>query len=710
MAEEDIGSIRRQQVQGTQAQVQQRTLNRQTVNKEFRGQVEDTSANAERLVRGIGSFGGEVDTLFKQRNEEKIALDKVTQQQRALAGLAPTDDATTDGLQAYQVVKIRDDVLAVNNDIAEAVRTNPEMTDDEYEEMTRERYLPLLQQYKGNQVMGEALSNRMQESQTQLTQIRMATKRAHREFQNKNLWMESVDTYREAARSPADLHASLQEGGSLYNEGLALGVSPEEQRTRLINQAAMDANNGDGRILRALEQEEWANNDPRIEKAKETFQAWDAQENAVAIGTQWGKIQDSWKNRRSSWAQTEAAIEKLNERFPGTVSAGAVASLRQQQKQVVASDKASNVALMYSLQAMNGDAMPLGLRDDVSDKDKRDAASKFSKLIDDKYAKYVVSGELDDNSARELRLKDKLQWSERHRIVLPEVKSVLKGISASPIDPNQELPTGVATSLETIGLMNDGMKDMYLNEKEQEFYNNYRLFAPEEGSSSAASKAWNSVYRANELSPEEKKTLRDNAARSAKDVGTSFFNGIPFIGSDQKDVPDWYVREATQQLEVEAKARVTSGGMDIEAISEQAKNRFQTTHTQIPSGTFVKGTSSELAAAMSYRDGDAVVEVQPEQVGDVFTSYWNDNKEQLKLESADDDLTDSDIKFEMGPGGRTFIVRDKYGSVISDVEYTEELGRAYSERRVNKAVDQAKDAQERRDATANDPTPTYRPY
>lgn len=709
MADESIGNIRRQATQGLQSNVSKRTLNRQTTDTAVRGQIEDNSANAERLVRGIGTFGTAADEYFTRKNEEKIALDKVTQQQRAIAGLAPTDDATTEGLQAYQVVKVRDDVLEVNNDIAESIRTNPEMTDDEFEQMTREKYAPLLGKYKGNVAMGGALSNRMQESQVQLTAIRRKVQSDHRAFQNQNQWVESIDTYREAAQNPAELLAAMEEGGSLYNEGLALGVSAEAQRTVLVRQAALDASNGDGRLVRALKGAEWADNDPRIEKAEEEFQKWDAQENAVAIGTQWGKIQDAWKNRRSSWAQTTSAIEKLNERFPGTVSASAVASLRQSQKTVKAGQTAATNALMYSLKSMNDpNAMALGLRDDVSDKVKRDSAGEFTKLINAKYDKYIQSGELDESQARELRLKDKLQWSERHRIVLPEIKTSLKGISASPIEPNQELSAGVRTSLETIGLMNTGMRDMYLTEKEQEFYNNYQLFASEEGTASAGSRAWNATYRAGDLSPDDKRVLRERAAAAAKDVGTGFFNGLPFV--DQQDVPDWQQREITQQLELEAKSRVTSGGLDIEAISEQATERFKNTHTQLPSGTFVKGDSKQLARALSYKDEKGRgVNFNPENIGDAFMEYWEDNKDILRLESADEELDASDVKYELGQSGQTFIVRDKYGNVLSNVEYTEDLGRMYNDRRVNKAATTAREAQERRDATAGEST-SYRPY
>lgn len=710
MADESIGNIKRQAVQGTQANVQQKSLNRSTVNTAVRVQAEDNSSNVDRVVRGISQFGGVIEAGAKAERERKLELDKVTQTSRAVAGLAPTDDATTEGLQAYQVVKVRDDMLDVNAQVSSAIEQNPEMSEDEYEELTRSLYQPVLQKYQGNQVMMDAVSNRMQESQVQLQTKRRAVQKQHLQFKNQDLFKESITTYRDAASDPTDLHQALTMDGIMSKEGYALGVDAETQRTMLVQQAVLDADEGDTRLLNALKMESWADNDPRIDKAEETAQKWNAQENAVAIGTQWGKIQDSWKNRRASWAQTTAAIEQLNSQFPGTVSASAVASLRQSQKDVVKKDQAVNKAMLSSFRAMTDpDAVPLGQDDLYSDKEKRDVASKVNDAIDDKYNKLVASGELDEASARTHRVKDKLIWSSKNRVIIPQIKSVMGAISASPLDPNGEGTERIDGAIDLMSQMSAGVMDMYATEKQQEFYNNYRLIASEDNTASAKYRAWSSVYKDSGLRPEEQKDLRDNVSSRVTEMGDGgFWEGIGRkLGvTDQKAIPDWHARQLTRSMEAEAKARVALGGNNVEAIAEQVPARFEATHTRLKNGTFMSGNSADVAKAMTYRDGDEVVQINPTTVPDAFDSFMENNLSELQRESAIDDLTPDDMEVRVGQSGRTFTIADSFGTVLTAPIPMEDVGREYTEERVK----QAEASRKERENRPTLPTTGYRPY
>src|SRR5690554_730165 len=261
------GGITRQTIESLPRR-QQQTRQMQAADTFVAPQEGPEESRASRLVKALHNFTGSAMDVAVTEQQKKIELDKVTQQQRALQGLDPTDDATNAGIRAYQVINMRDEVLRANAELGDWVRQNPDADDEEYEIASREIYSDILNKYEADLELSQAASNRIQEAQVQTHQIREAAAREHRQYVAQEKFGQVIENYREASQTPEELLAAI-DGGSVYTEGRANGITDEQQRTMLLQMAQLDAQTGDGRILQALEQTEWAGRDPRVAKARE---------------------------------------------------------------------------------------------------------------------------------------------------------------------------------------------------------------------------------------------------------------------------------------------------------------------------------------------------------------------------------------------------------------------------------------------------------
>jgi len=648
---------------------------------------------AARVVSGLMGFSGQAIDSSVRSEKAKIDLDKVTQQQRALQGLDPTDDATNAGIRSYQVINMRDQVLETNSELANTVRENPGMTDDEYAVATRAAYSGLISQYQPDAQLSKALSNRLQESQVQLHQIRTAAQKGHQAWLRADALGSSIEEYREAAGSIEELSQAIGEDGSLSTEADALGVTPEEFRNAIVNAAKRDAEVGDGRILSAIEGQEWASSDQRVAQAREIYKRKEAQKNAVKIGSIRGNIEMLWKTRQASWEQTEAALDNLNERYPGSVSAAMVSSLKQQQASIAArEEKNTQVQLDIIRSVTDGDSMPVGLRLDLTNEEVSDGVAGVSQSIDESTAQLVEIGELDPTEAYGYAVDRKLEIS-RTGVKVPEFKRIFSSLSSlDPADYQNEdgVPDWANQALKILPKLNESDIALYgASSKTRAFINNYNAMRDtEEPDPRAWRRAWAATHGETNLTSEQQATGRSDArvaADEALDRGLLEWGTAWFTGSEA--VPDHIRNWVSTEAAREASVLMGSGATDPDSVGAAAAERTLGDFTRLKSGSAINRSRSRILAEATDAEGQFLI--RPDELDQAFEWFVGSNLEQMDENSALDDLSMQDIKFTARHGGLIMPV-DKLGSPLLNRAVTmRELGTGYREAVDTKRVQEA---------------------
>jgi len=648
---------------------------------------------AARVVSGLMGFSGQAIDSSVRSEKAKIDLDKVTQQQRALQGLDPTDDATNAGIRSYQVINMRDQVLETNSELANTVRENPGMTDDEYAVATRAAYSGLISQYQPDAQLSKALSNRLQESQVQLHQIRTAAQKGHQAWLRADALGSSIEEYREAAGSIEELSQAIGEDGSLSTEADALGVTPEEFRNAIVNAAKKDAEVGDGRILSAIEGQEWASSDQRVAQAREIYKRKEAQKNAVKIGSIRGNIEMLWKTRQASWEQTEAALDNLNERYPGSVSAAMVSSLKQQQASIAArEEKNTQVQLDIIRSVTDGDSMPVGLRLDLTNEEVSDGVAGVSQSIDESTAQLVEIGELDPTEAYGYAVDRKLEIS-RTGVKVPEFKRIFSSLSSlDPADYQNEdgVPDWANQALKILPKLNESDIALYgASSKTRAFINNYNAMRDtEEPDPRAWRRAWAATHGETNLTSEQQATGRSDArvaADEALDRGLLEWGTAWFTGSEA--VPDHIRNWVSTEAAREASVLMGSGATDPDSVGAAAAERTLGDFTRLKSGSAINRSRSRILAEATDAEGQFLI--RPDELDQAFEWFVGSNLEQMDENSALDDLSMQDIKFTARHGGLIMPV-DKLGSPLLNRAVTmRELGTGYREAVDTKRVQEA---------------------
>lgn len=664
--------------------------------------------NSQRVVGALTDIAGVGAKMYQTYNREKVEMDKVTQQQRALQGLDPTDDATDAGIRAYQVINMRDQVMDANASLAEEVRKNPEMTDEEYELASREAYAGLFTQYKPDTQLSAALSNKVQESQTQIHQIRSSVQREHREWKSQETFKKSAEAYREASDSPDELADMITEGGQLSNEASALGVPEEAQRTMLVKMAQSDAANGDSRMFRALKKQEWASRDPRIQKAEQVYQQWSSQENASEIGRQWGEIQMGWEQRSASWSQTQSAIEQLNNKFPGSVTANQVASLRKRGAAVHAKEKARAELLSRIEQATTGEQrLQIGTDPRFTKGDRDDIIDMKNEHWRTVAEQRQASGEWDAQQAQEFILRSQIKFGRSQAIEVPGVKDTLSNLTATnPSDWDTEgVPSEASAGLSAIGMMSPSDIDRYgKTEDEKTMFRNYQRFLSQDMPDRQAwVRAHRSVVNRESLDAE----VRDELIEDSVDEANDIMNQGGWLWSSQDEVPDGQRLRIRQEVQTEALSMVDSGATDVDDVGGEAARRVMSRYTRLDNGSLINATEQELASASRYEDEEGVVQtLAPQNRTQAFEMFFNDNFDNLAAESSyGEDLEMDQVQFIYNQNG-LIEVQDTRGDVLTDRpinlrNLTKDYNQRTSTNRARSALDRAlRDARNTRNVPA----------
>lgn len=670
---------------------------------------DDQMKGTTRVVQGLLSLAETGNEVYQTRKQKKIELDKVTQTQRAIRGLDVSDGATAEGRRAYQVVQMRDETLDANAKLSQAIKENPDMTDEEYELMTREVYSGMLDKYKDDPQLATAASNKIQESQGQMHQIRVTAKAKHQEWKNMETLKKGITAYTEASESTEQLSQMLSDGGQLSNEADAIGVTPSKYREALKEQAVTAASTGDGRLLKAIEGKDWAQNDSRVNKAKDEYESWRIQENQEYIGATLGKIEKAYYEGGASWEQTLDRYAKLNDEFKGSATPSRIASAYKRGKKQLKQASERQIILQNHLKGKT----PIGQRVDLTPGQKTKLTNDMTKLTVQQVDAAVASGDIKPENRQAAIGQNLLRLGREQEVSIPNIQGVLENAmnpsNADWISEHGEIPSDSRTGYIMLDMMNDQDMQRNLDASGRAWVERYRS-KKETETGVPDIKAINFATRGDRNRGRQTLDDPDNMEKRTREAATKGFDTT--IGEDISNflTSPWRQDEKVVSPSKDLQRLVgdiavanfygdlKAGGGSPERVADTAGEMTFNKVTNTQQGLVVFRERTQLAEMMQqrYQQAGGEGQLSPSIIDSAFDEYAKGHIDDFRMASPtyDTELKLNDIAVNVSGTGlvryRDANNSDLHGRtipIIELIEYAQEVERQRKIDRADKPVD-----------------------
>lgn len=228
---------------------------------------------------GTSSFGRAMQALsdaipafssFQATLDKEIEKDKTIQQNRAELGQEPSEDATEEGIQASNAVKLRNKTHIIIGNLRERLN-NFDGSDEEYEEIISSAQGEVLDLAGDDKTLIQAGAELFRQYLPQINQTRGKAKEELRqvelqEVNSENLIMATTGNY-----TPEQLRNNV---AKVLTEMDLQGMTAASVEKTLIDTAAIQASQKDLTLLDWVKEQkpEWYNNSPKLIEAEKSAQ------------------------------------------------------------------------------------------------------------------------------------------------------------------------------------------------------------------------------------------------------------------------------------------------------------------------------------------------------------------------------------------------------------------------------------------------------
>lgn len=300
--------VTRTEVQGMQ-QIQPGQISRSAqVIKRATEPALDATQPYQRANRILGALGNLVDTsseaAFRQAQID-VEKRKIDGMATAVSGGQLGAEATKAEQMGYDLVQSQSELGVINEKLATAVSTNPEMSDDDFKSLRDAEYGNLLAKYQDrDQDVFKAISIKAQESQLTLHSIRTQAQEKYREFKAEETLNYNINSQLDAAKT-------VEQGVGLVHQymaqGKAMGLSEPKIKDMLYQSMKLTAANGDPRLLKFIQSTDWGKYSPDTQQAQGIYKSYVKQaqaeyeaavqkQNVLAYGQMYAQLEDAAKS------------------------------------------------------------------------------------------------------------------------------------------------------------------------------------------------------------------------------------------------------------------------------------------------------------------------------------------------------------------------------------------------------------------------------
>ncbi len=605
-----------------------------------------------------------------------------------------TDEDTLAAKLSYNAIVGQHETMEAGNKFVEWYQSNPSASDDEIQTKKSEIYQPVFEKYGDDPRSLKQISLQVQESQFKMVPVQEKIKSEYTYQKNNEALTMSIGDMLADPNADMDIVVNSE----IPARAKALGLPEFDYKKSLMNEMVNRASNGDDRLLNKLKGEAWSKNSVLIEKATTEHQNFINRESAIAIGDELGSIELENSSLSVPWETTLRKLDSLNNKFPNSVSAAKVASMKQarDRAKLTTNNNSDMLGIVYS-GIKDSNVLPLALNGGYSKEDK----DGFIKWLDSGLAKktqdMIASGvpEADANAAV---MKERLDLSRTSRLKFPNLDQNLKGlIGLNPDDypESSDLPAYARDGLAMIAKMDAATIDIYLTSREDKvFANNIKSSLRNREPYSAFKRAYNVKQNPFKLSSE---TVTDLRSYSEERVSELLESGtLTELLTGVSSVPPWQVAQLTSRVNEEAMLNAYNGMLDPEDNSKQAASTVLQDFEQTFNGTMVNVNKKAVAKKIGIPETD--FDANLASFADKSLPYINSEVgSEVDLE---------DISFDFSGNG-TFTMRYKGGEQVggaflidvinqgasrSDIKSISEKAAANKARRYKETDEEAEEA------------------
>lgn len=680
---------------------------RQTIYKTAQSQTRTTAIGISQdnrrgeLIGALSRFANVGSQVLDLETKAQIETKKALGAARAAQDLIVSEDQrrglTDDDVNAtklaYNNIVGQHDTMKAGNEFAEWYSANPDADEQAVSDKKTSIYQPLFTKYGNDDTSLKQISLQIQESQFQLVPIQERIKRDYQHQKNVEAVGISINDLM-AVPSP-DMNQLLDE--EMPARAKALGVGEFEYKKALMERAALDAGEGDARLLGALEERDWAKGSAALMKARRDFDNFKAREDAVVIGDEMGSIESENLSLAVPWTTTMRKIESLNKRYPDTYSAAKVSSMKQARAAQIKKEDAVSAGTRESF-AILTDNTKVPLQFDQ----KYDEATK-TKIVKDLESHWasknqeLVSNGMPQDAANKLVMKSKLDWSRVNRRPLPSFQAAISSMLNLNLDEitRDGMPPYAGDGMNVLKAMDNTSIDMYLpSDGDKTFALNFKQFSTQMSDDQAYRRAAAIKDSPYKVTPTQR-TQQVEAVRAR--VSDRLENTIweTFSTKDlQQSVPDWQKEQLIASWSSDAEQRMYAGGFDVTQNADYVIDNKLARSAQLFNGTLVNQPLADL-----YHNIKGDREMSADKTMDYVESFLRSSKYALDKEyGADVNLDDVTLNF--GRDGKTFTVIDKNGDQVGARFFTNDIyhvGRAADLGQLREMQSLGKEAQQARE-------------
>lgn len=659
--------------------------------------ISDTTGSD--IFNALSRFSSGAHDVINTDIEKTIAEDRIKQSNIAAQDMwkaedrrqGISEDATVGGRLAYNTIMSQHDVMNVNNDLLTKQQQNPEMTPEEIEKMQGEAYKPILDKYGVDKYSLTEASQAIQQSQGALVgqQKRIADDYSAKKHEEAL----SISVNDLLGDPNADVAHIIDT--EIPTRAKALGITEFQYKTMLMEKAHSTANDGDPRLYQALENVDWAKGSKVLTASKQGFEQWQARELAPVIGNQMADIERLALDQTAPWNSILGKITAMNKQYPGTFSAGAVASLKLRYLKAGEQKQQTTDGMQLLLRNMTRpDAVPLAMDESVPNEMK----TKYVKAWDDGLSlmaeKRIAAGE-DEQQVQADILTQKIAFSRKNGLAIPSLKTTMTAVTnfnqEDALSKDGKLPKYVTNGLDALAKMPPAVRKLYVGDKDEVFADNYNHFKATMDSESAfrnASRIRDNPYK---VTGQQVMELRESTDVAVDNEMSSNWMWNKLTG--QQDVPEWQRNKIKAEVAGDATRRQYMGALNPTQNAETVVKTRLAQSTQTFNGTLTDVPEGAYTQHLAPRDANGKIEMQIDKAtADKYLKTFTEKNIPIWQKNVNADIDESNVEFQFRPDGST-IVRASDGDIIGYYRTSDitKIGRESNRKTLKKELDDAKE-------------------
>lgn len=639
--------------------------------------------NATESVAQVGTY------IMNQQVED----DKVRQYDRALTGLAPSEDATVGGARAHMMVSLQNDVMAQTAQLQADAERFTGSDDDWTNHVIQSRNqvqaalfdkYPELRQDKDTMRM---VTTSFMEQQPKVFAARFKAK-TQREAIDRMQSMQSRMIMATDGLSGPSLSAMLQQG---KEEAVTMGLTPEEYDGMITELALNKASTGDSSMIDATKELKDANGVSLYQREGKL------QSGAISADRTWAAL-----NQVELFRKKDAAIKQYES---GNLTQDQMLEIMKNHNSIsggtawsdseitslfnnVAKERAKASSLQDLVKRGEGDS-PLGLQD-ISDKQRKEYASALSSTYTDLANKQIEKEGATGERAEAIRgAYERARYAKLGQQLIKDpnletrYQALLTMSSANLKDMTQE-PEAMRTLLMARDAIPEDARLAVMGDKEYAFAENYDLGTRMGMNAGQAIEFAQGAQKSEKLGASTLKELNSDVEGVVSDVASGSWMTR---GDNMSDMgKDLMMQDATT---IARSMKVA--GHNNDTIKRHLTEVLKGQYTQMAEGFFKRG----VLVKGDTRGLGKVLQTNQSDLADVFRQYITNNKQTLL--DASGGMDEKDLYFDVDMKRGLFTIRGGSGRMpltsampLSELKAQDLLKQRYDEEK--KARDSGNEA------------------